>query len=110
MHICAYQEAPAGLVVFMRPSFSDCSFAVPMNIQWDRREGLSRAQERRKAKRNVPDNSHSHRHGHVHIHTHTLTQIYTHTHTLQQWEERATVTNSSGATKVAGNLSNGTIK
>jgi len=79
MHICAYQEAPAGLVVFMRPSFSDCSFAVPMNIQWDRREGLSRAQERRKAKRNVPDNSHSHRHGYVHIHTHTLTQIYTHT-------------------------------
>lgn len=42
--------------------------------------------------------------------THTHTDADTHTHTLQQWEERATVTNSSGATKVAGNLSNGTIK
>lgn len=46
---------------------------------------------------NVPGNSHTHRR--------------THTHTaLQQWEERATVTNSFGASKVAGNLSNGTIK
>lgn len=35
------------------------------------------------------------------------TRTYT---ALQQWEERATVTNSFGATKVAGNLSNGTIK
>ncbi len=46
--------------------------------------------------------------------THTQSYAHTHTHThtqpLQRWEERATVTNSFGATKVAGNLSNGTIK
>lgn len=52
---------------------------------------------------NVPSNSHSHRH------RHTCTIKRTH-RALQQWEERATVTNSFGATKVAGNLSNGTIK
>lgn len=51
MHICSYQEAPSGLVVFMRPCFSDCSCTVPMNIQWARREGLPRAQEKRRATR-----------------------------------------------------------
>lgn len=51
MHICAYQEAPGGLVVFMRPCFSDCSRAAPMNIQCDQREGLARTRETRRAKR-----------------------------------------------------------
>lgn len=50
---------------------------------------------------NVPSNSHSHRH------TGTIKRTH---RALQRWEERATVTNSFGATKVAGNLSNGTIK
>lgn len=49
--ICAYQEAPGGLVVFMRPCFSDCSRAAPMNIQCDQREELARTRERRRAKR-----------------------------------------------------------
>lgn len=40
----------------------------------------------------------------------THTQSCAHTQPPQRWEERATVTNSFGATKVAGNLSNGTIK
>ena len=53
----------------------------------------------------------------THIHTNTDAYNRAHTHTithsraaLQQWEERATVTNSFAATKVAGNLSNRTIK
>lgn len=59
-----------------------------MNIQWDRREEPKRKGGQ---KENVPGN----------------TCTYT---ALKQWEERATVTNSFGATKVAGNLSNETIK
>lgn len=47
----------------------------------------------------------------IHSSTCVLAHKHTNVHTaLQQWEERATVTNNSGATKVAGNLSNGTIK
>lgn len=42
--------------------------------------------------------------------THKCTTIARTNTALQQWEEIATVTNSFGATKVAGNLSNGTIK
>lgn len=46
----------------------------------------------------------------VHGRTHKRTTIARANTALQQWEEIATVTNSFGATKVAGNLSNGTIK
>lgn len=109
MHTCTYQEDPSGLVVFMRPCFSDCSRTVPMNIQWARREWLPKAQEKREQSENVPSNSHSHKHRHKCAHAHTHTIMGSHA-ALQQWEERATVTNSFGATKVAGNLSNGTIK
>lgn len=104
MHICTCHEDPSGLVVFMRPCFSDCSRTVPMNIQWAAREWLPKAQEEREQSENVPSNSYSHKH------THTHTQSRGSRAALQQWEERATVTNSFGATKVAGNLSNGTIK
>lgn len=79
-HICTYQEAPSGLVVFMRPYFSDCSRTVQMNIQWARREWLPGAQEKRGQSENVPSNSHSNKY--------RLTCTHTHTHAaLQQWEE-----------------------
>lgn len=78
MHICTYQEDPSGLVVFMRPCFSDCSRTVPMNIQWARREWLPKAQEKREQSENVPSNSHSHKHrhkcAHAHTHNHGLTR------------------------------------
>lgn len=103
MHICAYQEAPSGMVVFMRPCFCDCSCVAAMNIQCALRGRLPWNPGGKKGKDKMWLVTH--------IHSSTCVHTYTRVHTaLQQWEERATVTNNSGATKVAGNLSNGTIK
>lgn len=68
----------------------------------------SRAQEKRCQSENVSANSHSHKIGFC-VCLRVLAIMCSHV-ALQQWEERATVTNSFAATKVAGNLSNGTIK
>lgn len=104
MSMQTYQEHPSGLVVFMRPCFSDCSCTLSMNIQWAPREWFPKAQEKRgQAEMCLVTHKHTEHRQKMHAHTHTLAA-------LQQWEERATVTNSFGASKVAGNLSNGTIK
>lgn len=111
-----YQQHPSGLVVFMRPCFSDCSCTLSMNIQWAPREWFPKAQEKR-GQAEMCLVTHEHTEHRQKMRTHTLECAHEHTHTqrhtpaaLQRWEERATVTNSFGASKVAGNLSNGTIK
>lgn len=107
MHLCTDQGAPSGLVSFTRLVFQDGSCTVLMNIHSAQRRTF-RAQDKRGQSENVPANSNSQKIGFC-VCLRVLAITCSHV-ALQQWEERATVTNSFAATKVAGNLSNGTIK
>lgn len=93
-HICTYQEAPSGLVVFMRPYFFDCSRMARMNIQWAQTEWLPGAQEKTGQSENVPSSSHSNKYRLISAQAHTRTHTCMHAHTQpcssgrreQQWQ------------------------
>lgn len=104
MHLCTSQEAPSGPVA----SVSLVFLHSLVEYSLDSERMASRAQEKRGQSKTVPANSHCHKIGFCACLC-ALAIVGSHVG-LQQWEERATVTNSFAATKVAGNLSNGTIK
>lgn len=93
---CIYEDLFLRLFLHSSDEYSMCS----------ERRACKKPKREAGKRENVAGNSHSNTN--THVLSHTLK--HTHTHGLQQWEERATVTNSYGATEVAGNLSNRTIK